>query len=323
MTKKRPMTPDTVLFVTASYDLAPDYVGASLQRYGVPYFRLDTDRFPFEVQAEFSPSTGIKIRDGDRTIQGAEIKSVWYRRNVAPFFPAVLDAGLQDFCERENRAFLEGTLWSLPTNRWLSSPSAIWKAERKPYQLSVAHHLGFSIPRTVITNDEAVVHNFSQGHQLVGKAVSSGYISTEEGNKGIFTSEISSKDLEDLNGLALAPVTFQDKVEKTSDIRVTVVGEDVFAVEILSQGRATSRVDWRATDDPDLQHRIHELPQSLIDRCRTLVAHFGLDFGAIDFALTPKGDYIFFEINPNGEWVWLEEQLGLPISDKIARWLIS
>ena len=125
------MTADTVLFVTASYDVAPDYVGAWLEKRGVPYFRLDTDRFPFEIQAEFSPRAGINIRDGERSIQGRRIKSVWYRRNVAPFFPTILAPGLQDFCERENRAFLEGSLWSLPTSRWLSSPSAIWRAEAK------------------------------------------------------------------------------------------------------------------------------------------------------------------------------------------------
>lgn len=317
------MTADTVLFVTASYDVAPDYVGAWLEKRGVPYFRLDTDRFPFEIQAEFSPRAGINIRDGERSIQGRRIKSVWYRRNVAPFFPTILDPGLQDFCERENRAFLEGSLWSLPTSRWLSSPSAIWRAERKPYQLSVADHLGFLIPRTVITNDEDSVRSFNQGQKLVSKAVSSGYVSGPEGNRGIFTSELSAGDLDDLQGLSLAPVTFQEKVEKTSDIRVTVIGDEVFAVEILSQEHASSRVDWRATDDPDLEHRVHQLPNTLVERCRRLVSHFGLQFGAIDFALTPEGKYIFFEINPNGEWVWLEERLGLPISEKIAQWLSS
>ena len=68
--------------------------------------------------------------------------------------------------------------------------------------------------------------------------------------------------------MALAPVTFQENVEKSSDIRVTVVGDEVFAAEILSQGRESSKVDWRATDDPDLEHRMHELPPHLlIDVC--------------------------------------------------------
>ena len=119
----------------------------------------------------------------------------------------------------------------------------------------------------------------------------------------------------------LAPVTFQEKVEKASDIRVTVVEDDVFAAEILSQARQSSKVDWRATDDPDLEHRPHKLPATLADQCRRLVSKLGLGFGAIDFALKPDGTYVFFEINPNGEWLWLEDQLSLPISDSIAGWL--
>ena len=126
-----------------------------------------------------------------------------------------------------------------------------------------------------------------------------------------------------LTGLALAPVTFQEKVEKVSDIRVTVVGDDVFAAEILSQGRESSKVDWRATDDPNLEHRVHELPSALVSRCRRLVSHLGLNFGALDLALKPDGTYVFFEINPNGEWLWLEDQLGFPLSERIATWLTA
>ena len=315
------MTAYIVLLVTVSYDAAPEYVGTALERRSIPFFRLDTDRFPLEVVASFDPQGDLVISDRERSISGTEVKSVWYRRNVAPNLPESLDPGTRQFCERETRAFLEGTLTTLPTQRWLSPPQAIWRAERKPYQLAVATQLGFTLPHTIVTNDQAAVRGFSQEHRLVAKAVSSGYIAGPYGNQAIFTSALDSGDLEDLDGLALAPVTFQEKVDKSSDIRVTVVGDEVFAVEILSQGRESSRVDWRATDDPNLEHRTHELPSTLAHRCQRLVSYLGLGFGAIDFALKPDGTYVFLEINPNGEWLWLEDQLGLPISDRIAAWL--
>ena len=218
------MTADTVLFVTASYDLAPKYVGPALERRGVPFFRLDTDRFPSEVQANFDPQRGLDILDGDRRVSHSEIKSVWYRRNVNPNLPEDLDLGSREFCEREARMFLEGTLASFPTKRWLSSPQAIWLAERKPYQLAMAAQLGFTLPRTVVTNDEAAVTGFASENHLVAKAVSSGYIEGTDGIQAIFTSALAPGDLEDLGGLALAPVIFQENVVKSSDIRVTVVG---------------------------------------------------------------------------------------------------
>ena len=248
-------------------------MGAALERRGVPFFRLDTDRFPSEIRASFDPRGHITICDGEQSISAKEVKSVWYRRNVAPNLPEELHRGTREFCERETRAFLNGVLAALPTQRWLSCPQAIWRAEHKPYQLAVAAQLGFKHPRTIVTNDQRVARDFAQGRSLIVKAVDSGYIAGSEESKAIFTSTLAPGDLEDLGGLALAPVTFQEKVEKSSDIRVTVVGDDVFAAEILSQDRESSKLDWRATDDPNLEHRPHELPATLTDRCRRLVSY--------------------------------------------------
>ncbi len=323
LTAKLLMTADTVLLVTASYDLASPYVQTGLERRGVPYFRLDTDRFPSEVRISLDPRQGLAISDGEQSITGNEIKSVWYRRHVAPVLSNELTSGIREFCERETRSFLEGVLAALPTRRWLSSPQAIWSAERKPYQLVVADQLGFALPETIVTNDQTEVTRFAQEHRLVAKAVSSGYIAGSDGNEAIFTSALAPTDLEDLDGLMLAPVTFQEHVKKVSDIRVTVVGEELFAAEILSQERESSKVDWRATDDPELKHSRHELPKSLSERCLRLVSNLGLVFGAIDMALKADGTYVFFEINPNGEWLWLEDQLDFPISDRIATWLCA
>jgi len=317
------MTADTVLIVTASYDVAADYVLKSLRQRGTPAFRLNTDHFPSRVKAFFRPPKDIEFiqEEDEKTVLGTSIKSVWYRRHVSPDLPAELDAGIRDFCERETRAFLDGVLASLPTERFMSPPLAIIRAERKPYQLSIASELGFMLPNTIMTNNPVPVVEMAQSHQLVAKVVSSAYIASPEGNRAIFTSILKSKDLEDLDGLAVAPVTFQEFIDKVSDIRVTVVAGEVFAAEILSQERESSRVDWRATDDPHLVHRIHKLPDEIAGLCSKLVISLGLSFGAIDLALKSDGSYIFLEINPNGEWVWLEDQLGFPISDRIARWL--
>ena len=317
------MTGNTVLIVTASYDEAPRYVGAALESMGVPFFRLDTDRFPSEVQASFDPYDGITILDGQHSISGKEVKSVWYRRNVASILPESLSCGVREFCERESRAFLEGTLIALPTQRWLSCPKAIWQAEHKLYQLAVAAQLGFALPHTVVANVEGAVRESAYGRSLVAKAVASGYIAEAQGKRAVFTSALSTDDLKDLSGLALAPVTFQERIDKASDIRVTVIGDEVFAAEIMSQSHESSRVDWRATEDKNLEHRTHELPIEIAQLCLSLTSRLGLNFGAIDFALTPDGTYVFFEVNPNGEWLWLEDILGLPISDRIAEWLTA
>jgi glutathione synthase/RimK-type ligase-like ATP-grasp enzyme len=313
--------PDTVLIVTTSYDFAPDYVTPKLEARGVPHFRLNTDEFPMSVEARFDPEHGLEIRGRAGRIKGTRIKSVWYRRHVAPSLPPESDMGVREFCERESKAFMAGALSTLDTERWLSSPLAISRAEQKLYQLAFARKLGFRIPRTAAGNNAAAVRKLSSHGPIVAKAVHSGYITSESGNKGIFTSHVRKTDLEELDELHLAPVIFQEFIEKVSDIRVTVIGEELFAAEILSQTDESSRVDWRAADKPILEHRAHILPGNISVACKALVRGLGLHFGAIDLALDEDGGYTFFEINPNGEWVWLEDYLGFCISDSIAAWL--
>ena len=315
------MTADSVLLVTASYDEAAKCVSDHLEQIGTRYFRLDTDRFPTEVKATFDPYYGLTLKDRGDSIHSNQIKSVWYRRNVAPILPDYIDKYEREFCARESRAFLEGTLASVPTNRWLSNPAMIWRAERKMYQLAVARNLGFILPSTAVTNDDATVQHFTKSRETIAKAVSSGYIDSPNGYRAMFTTALTPTDLIELAGLRLAPVTFQEKVQKISDIRVTVIGSDIFAAEIMSQYHESSQTDWRATEDADIEHRPHKLPNELKMQCLALVKRLGLEFGAIDLALTAEGQYRFFEINPNGEWLWLENQLGFPIAEKISLWL--
>ena len=316
------MTADRVLLVTASYDDAANEVSRSLDRLGAPFFRLNTDLFPTQVNAIYDPQTGLTLETDTDKMNSSQVMSIWYRRNVAPALPTALDEYSREFCTRESRAFLEGALLSIGNARWLSPPAAIWRAEHKLYQLAVARQIGFNVPPTTVTNHSEAARRFATDRRTVVKTVSSGYIDSPNGYRAIFTNALPSEDVDDLAGLKLAPVTFQQNANKRSDIRVTVVGEKIFAAEIMSQVHPSSSTDWRATEDPDLPHRTHELPEREQRQCLALVKRLGLEFGAIDLALTDQDEYLFFEINPNGEWLWLQYQLGFPIADRIAKWLV-
>ena len=310
-----------ILLVTTSYDLAADYVTAVLDERGADYFRLDTDQFPQNVRVTLDSARGPTLMNHVSSISGKDVTAVWYRRHTSPVLPDGLEPGEADFCQRESRALLMGVLHGLTVRRWMSHPSALSVAELKPYQLIVARRLGFRVPPTVMTNDPIIAKQFTARGPVVAKAVSSGYIATVDGNRAIFTSRVSRKDLQHLDELCLSPVTFQQFVRKRVDIRVTVVDGEVYPAEIFSQTRGSSRTDWRATDDPNLRHARHRLPRRLSDRCAALLRALGLTFGAIDLALDDDGTYTFFEINPNGEWLWIEDQLGYPIASSIAEWL--
>ena len=294
-----------------------------IQDQGGRAFRLDTDRFPTDARLSLCEDGTFELTFRGRSLSSRAIRSVWYRRHVQPEFPLGTEPRFIEFGEREARAHLTGALLGLGDVKWMSHPAALWAAEKKPYQMRVADSLGFTLPITRVTNDPGVAQELGTARTLVAKAVSSGYIAAESGYDAIFTSAVRDGDLQDLEGLSLAPVTFQEWVPKRSDIRVTVVGDDVFATEILSQGRESSRIDWRATDTADLPHRRFELPAPEAQRCADLVSRLGLTFGAIDLVLDEDGALKFLEVNPNGEWMWIEDLVGYPVSDSIAGFLTA
>ena len=315
------MKTDTVLLVTTSYDEAADLVQKQVQEAGAPVFRLNTDLFPQEVSAIFNPHRQTIFRWQDEQVSTDRIHSVWYRRHAAPALPDTIEPHHKEFCERETRAFLDGALSTIKCQRWLSHPAALQKAEQKLHQLTVARELGFNVPPTVVTNDPEAAKAFASNQALIVKAVRSGYIANPEGNQAIFTSRLDAENMRHLDSLALSPVIFQKEIIKKSDLRATIIGEDLFTAEILSQERLSSSTDWRATDDPGLKHKVHRLPPQVEELCRRIVSRMGLHFAAIDLALTPDEDYVFFELNPNGQWLWLEHQLQFPITRRIAQWL--
>ena len=66
----------------------------------------------------------------------------------------------------------------------------------------------------------------------------------------------------------------------------------------------------------------HELPLEEEQRCIRLVQELGQCFGAIDLVLHPERGYVFLEINPNGQWGWIEDFTGLPIAAAFADLLV-
>jgi len=205
----------------------------------------------------------------------------------------------------------------------MSHPAKIETAEMKPYQLHIAKRLGFSIPSTIISSDPLAIQDFFLRHEgkVIAKPVRSGYIETSEGAFGIYTRKLGRKDIEMLETALPCPIIVQKEIPKEFDIRVTVVGNKVFAVAIDSKGDPHAKIDWRRTENVDLPHQIHELPGRIKYLLITLTRELGLSFAAIDLVLNQEGKYFFLEVNPSGQWLWVEDKTGFPISDAVADWL--
>ena len=135
---------------------------------------------------------------------------------------------------------------------------------------------------------------------------------------GILTSEVSLSEL-DIRAVTQSVSIYQHKVDKAYELRVTVIGDEVLAVGIDASASSLGRQDWRAYDLDRTKHWIYDLPARIEEKCRNVVDHYELHYGALDLIVTPDGKYVFLEINAFGQWAWLEELTGVHLSDAHCR----
>lgn len=311
-----------VLIVSTIADIATDEVVRRLCALGVSHKRLNTENFPFTSALVYRPDRESRgqwaLADGEPM---GTPTSIWYRRLRTPSKPDGMDEGIYTFCLQENRAALLGSLLGL-TGRWMSHPTAVWQAEFKPFQLSTAVELDLNIPRTVITNDPSTIRRaYREFSQMIVKPVRSGHIVQNGQEYAVFTSQVLEQHLEDLEEAKWSPAIYQALVPKLFDLRVTIVGTKIFTVAIDSQSNPAATVDWRQTSDPNLPHYPFVLPKEIAEKLLRLMNSLRLSFAGIDMIQTVDGRYVFLEMNPSGQWLWLDDMLHLGISDAVAEWL--
>jgi len=126
--------------------------------------------------------------------------------------------------------------------------------------------------------------------------------------------------LADMEKYDVTPCIFQQEIKKKLELRVTVIGKEVFCAQVDSQKSMESRTDWRREKN---KFESFNLPIDVAEMCVSLVEKLGLRFGAIDLILTPDDSFVFLEINPNGQWVWIETETGLKISEALINELTA
>ena len=201
---------------------------------------------------------------------------------------------------------------------WINHPAAVYRAESKPVQLSVAAGLGFAVPSTLMTNDSTARVEDILGTRIAIKSIDTLLLRDGEDQLFGYTQITNWNDVATAD-LRYAPVTAQTAIEPKTDLRVTVVGDWICCVAIRRHSAGIDG-DWRLTPKHDIEIDDFELPVEIEIRCLDLVRKLGLRFGAIDLALADD-HYWFIEINPTGEWGWLDNA-ERRISAAIARELM-
>lgn len=302
-----------ILIVTHREDYTADFLVNILNQRNIEYLRFNTDCIGLKHKISFSTKKEAKI-----AIDGiSHFDSVWFRRVKVPTI-SFSSFEENDFYNKDYQSFFSNLWNTLSTNKWLSNPNNIYKAENKIFQLSIAQKLGFSIPNTVISSDPEEIEQFSieNGEKVIIKPLYRSRFLADGEEKIIFTSNLKTNHLVNDSFISF-PMIFQNEIEKEYELRVTVVGEEVFAAKVDSQNDLDTKLDWRRKT---LKFQAYNLPIEIQELSVKLLKELGLGFGAIDIIKSKEG-YVFLEINPNGQWVWIENDTGLKISDAIIKYL--
>nr|BFD92469.1 ATP-grasp ribosomal peptide maturase [Kitasatospora sp. Xyl93] len=316
-------TADAVLVLTGTFDPTADLVIEELNRRGTPVFRADTAWFPsrLAVVAGLDGASGWAgtLATGRRTLDLSTVRSVYYRRPTAPEFPAEMSAAGRGVASAEARRGFGGLLAALPC-RWLPPPGRAADAEYKPLQLRVAAESGLRVPRTLITNRPEAAQDFAD--DVAGPVVYKPFTPIRGTIGGQSVAVYASVLEEGGTGHPSVSTTahlFQEWVPKAHEVRLTAVGGRMFAAEIHANS-AAAEVDWRSDYD-SLTYRVCDPPAAVANAVHRMLGRLGLPYGAFDFVVSPSGDWTFLEINPNGQYGFIEQATGLPITAAVCDYL--
>jgi hypothetical protein len=306
-----------VLIVSSRYDFSSDFIAVELDRRNVPYLRINRDELKDYV-IDFNPIIPIlngRFKNIDFSISSNNLKAVYFR---APVF---LRDIFQDNIDEEEQ--LIRTQWTAFVRslvvfehiEWFNNPAHIYKAEIKPFQLYTANKIGFKIPPTIITNRTAV----NDFEYTAVKSIDTAVLNLGDEEGFVYTELYRS------NGLSeetySSPFFMQQGLLPKVDIRVTVVDETVIAVKILQKDEAGIEIDWRRLKE-ELHYEIIELPDEIRQLCVQYLNELNLKFGGIDL-IFHENEFYFIEINPTGEWSWLQQNTGFKFDEVIVNALIK
>jgi RimK-like ATP-grasp domain len=306
----------TVLIVTNVADGHARAVISELNLLGAPVEVLDLSDYPAKLTLTLTFVDGKRRfqlrRPGAGQLDLDSVGAVWWRRPGTFGLPQTLtDPVHRRLAVSEATTAFHGLFAAMPA-LWINPPALDALASHKPYQLALAQRLGLEIPRTMMTSDPEEAREFwrsCDGDVIYKQFIALPEVWAETRRLG----ETETKVTDD--AIRLAPVIFQRHVAAVADLRVTIIGDEIFA----------AAVDLRDLDyDVDVRmnlnakHVAHNLPDDVADKLRGLMRRLGLIYGAIDLRLTKDGRYVFLEINPAVQFLYVEQQTGQPIAAALA-----
>jgi glutathione synthase/RimK-type ligase-like ATP-grasp enzyme len=309
----------TVLILSNLEDVHAQAVMSALAARHAPVELIDLSEFPTRLALSLAFEDGrrrfqLRLRGGG-TLDLDAVEAVWWRRPQPFRPPAGLDQAGQQLVFSESMTVFQGLYQALDAFR-INEPARDAVASHKPYQLALAQQIGLDIPPTLMTNDVEEARVFWRRHEgeVIYKQFRALPIAWRE------TRRLKPADESQADAVAHAPVIFQKHVPAVADLRVTAIAGEFFAAA-ADVSNAEYPQDIRL--NLAVKYAPHDLPQDVTAKLLELMRRLGLVYGAIDLRLTPEGRYVFLEINPAGQFLYVEYATRQPIAAALAKALLE
>ncbi len=255
--------------------------------------------------------------DGRPALEAERVSAVWWRRPLPLRADPRLGRAHAAFAVRQAGDALMGFLALVARHAlFVNHPWRDEVAELKTFQLAAAERAGLPLPATLVTSEPAEARAFVRRCGRAGAIHKAVHATRADWRR---TRRVTAYDVSRMAVIRHAPVILQRHVSGV-DVRVTIVGDELFPAEIDAR-RSPSPDDYRGYER---QCRIAAcgLPRAVERGLRSLMRDLGLAFGAADLRRTRDGRWFFLELNPSGQWGFVEERTGQPITAALAGLLV-
>lgn len=318
-----------LLVFSFSEDPHVQAVRSHLDEISAKYFIVNTNEISERYHISFNSRSleyAISNKESNEEIVLDDSWNIWNRRILKLDLSDSIPKDLAKVIDDETRKTLEGLMFSHP-GKIVNDPRNNYMAQNKLDQLRIAKSIGKNVvvPSTIVTNNPQEIGQFYEQHKgkICFKLQKGAIIDLDSKRYTVMTNLVEEKYLGERELLEQCPHMFQEYFDKDYEVRVTTIGDMSIGTAIHSQESEVSKIDYRRYDFKNVPYKKIRLPEDVEDFCCSMLRHYGLHFGAFDFIVSKDNKYVFLELNPNGQWLWLEQLSGFKISKVLTEYLVS
>lgn len=302
-----------ILLLTESRDPVADEVEAWLRRWGAAHVRLDREDPVTQLQRAPDGALWLRTERG-RALDVDAVSATWFRRGDLRFsLPEGTPPDAEPALAEQWAAVLDLVRARLAKRPSLGEVREVGKLR----QLDAAREAGLDTPATLVSSDREAIEAFCAAHPgAITKSLAGAPRVQRGGATWVGGATLT------LTPRVLSPRCFptlaQERLTKAMELRVVSLDGQHFAMAQLA--REPDPLDIRFVDPRCVPWA---LPDAVAVGLSAALAQLGLDFGVSDFVVTPRGRYVFLEVNPEGWFERVSKECGYALERRIAEALVA